>query len=46
LRETIRELPGCAMVATSQSSLIDNQEWREAGNRVVGQEPEEPLTTL
>jgi hypothetical protein len=46
MRDTLRAIAGCEHLKTSQSSLVDNEEWREAGDRVVGREPSGPTTPL
>jgi hypothetical protein len=46
LMKTISSIPGCENIQTSQSNLTNNQDWRNAGNRVVGRQPEQPLTTV
>ena len=35
-KDTIRAIAGCDSIKFRQSTLIDNQQWRDAGDRVVG----------
>ncbi|MEX3639668.1 hypothetical protein [Paraburkholderia sp. BR14320] len=42
----LKAVPNCENLATSQSSLIDNQRWRDAGDRVLGRPPGGAETTL
>jgi len=35
-RTALKAIPGCKKLATSQSTLVDNQRWRDAGDRVAG----------
>jgi hypothetical protein len=43
--EMIRGIEGCGSIRVRQSTLIKNQQWQEAGDRVVGREPAGPDTT-
>lgn len=46
VKYTIRAIAGCNSIEFRQSTLIDNQQWRDAGDRVVGLRPGGPETTL
>jgi hypothetical protein len=46
VKDTIRAIAGCDSIKLRQSTLIDNQQWRDAGDRVVGRKPGGPETTL
>jgi hypothetical protein len=46
VKDTIKAIHGCDSIEFRQSTLIDNQQWRDAGDRVVGRKPGGPETTL
>jgi hypothetical protein len=46
VKDTIRAIDGCSSIKFRRSTLIDNQQWRDAGDRVVGRKPGGPETTL
>lgn len=46
VRTMLKAVPDCENLATSQSSLIDNQRWRDAGDRVLGRTPGGAEATL
>ena len=46
VKDTIKAIPGCESIEFRQSTLIDNQQWRDAGDRVVGRRPGGPEAAL
>jgi hypothetical protein len=46
VKDTIKAIHGCDSIECRQSTLIDNQQWRDVADRVVGQKPGGPETTL
>jgi hypothetical protein len=39
VKDTIKAIHGCDSIEFRQSTLIDNQQWRDAADRVVGRKP-------
>ena len=46
VKDTIKAIDGCDRINFRQSTLINNQQWRDAADRVVGRKPGGPDTTL
>jgi hypothetical protein len=46
VKDTIKAIPGCDGIEFRQSTLIKNQQWQDAGDRVVGRRPGGPEAEL